>query len=72
MRKDYCRNYERRCINLRLNGKKIWDNDLVDELEKGFEEFASNCKLTHLRSLAFDKAIEFEENNKLICFKNDL
>lgn len=48
--------------------------DLVEACEdwvknKGIKEFASDCELTNLDSLAFHLAIGFREANRLICFK---
>lgn len=38
----------------------------------GCKEFASDCELGNDISLAFHLAIEFEEANRIICFKKDL
>lgn len=40
--------------------------------DRDIKEFASDCELTNLSSLAFHKAIGFEEANRIICFKKDL
>lgn len=39
---------------------------------KGIKEFASDCELTNLGSLAFHLAIGFKEANRIICFKKDI
>lgn len=39
---------------------------------KGIKEFASDCELTNLDSLAFHLAIGFKEANRIICFKKEL
>lgn len=39
---------------------------------KGIKEFASDCELTNLDSLAFHLAIGFKEANRIICFKKDI
>ena len=39
---------------------------------KGIKEFASDCELTNLGSLAFHLAIGFSEANRIICFKKDI
>ena len=51
--------------------------DLVEACEvwvksKGIKEFASDCELTNLDSLAFHLAIGFSEANRIICFKKDI
>ena len=51
--------------------------DLVEACEewvksKGIKEFASDCELTNLDSLAFHLAIGFREANRIICFKKDI
>lgn len=40
--------------------------------DRDIKEFASDCELTNLSSLAFHKDIGFEEANRIICFKKDL
>ena len=39
---------------------------------KGIKEFASDCELSNLGSLAFHLAIGFKEANRIICFKKEL
>lgn len=39
---------------------------------KGIKEFASDCELSNLGSLAFHLAIGFSEANRIICFKKDI
>lgn len=39
---------------------------------KGIKEFASDCELTNLGSLAFHLSIGFSEANRIICFKKDI
>lgn len=51
--------------------------DLVEACEewvksKGIKEFASDCELTNLDSLAFHLAVGFSEANRIICFKKDI
>ena len=36
--------------------------------EKGCTEFASDCELNNEASLAFHKALNFTEANRIICF----
>ncbi|WP_044564970.1 aminoglycoside 6'-N-acetyltransferase [Anaerococcus provencensis] len=38
----------------------------------GIKEFASDCELSNLDSLAFHLAIGFSEANRIICFKKDV
>lgn len=38
----------------------------------GCKEFASDCELGNDTSIAFHLAIEFEEANRIICFKKEL
>ena len=40
--------------------------------EKGCTEFASDCELGNTESLAFHRALGFEEANRIICFRKDL
>ena len=40
--------------------------------EKGCREFASDCELENAESLAFHKAMGFEEANRIICFTKKL
>ena len=40
--------------------------------DMGCKEFASDCELTNLDSLAFHLAIGFSEVNRIICFKKDI
>ena len=40
--------------------------------EKGCTEFASDCVLTNTASLHFHLSIGFQEQNRIICFKNTL
>ena len=40
--------------------------------EKGCSEFASDCELENLESLAFHLSIGFEEQNRIICFKKNI
>lgn len=54
-----------------------YGRDLVKACEdwakdRNIKEFASDCELTNSSSLAFHKAIGFEEANRIICFKKDL
>lgn len=40
--------------------------------DMGCKEFASDCELSNLDSLAFHLAIGFNEANRIICFKKDI
>ena len=40
--------------------------------EKGCTEFASDCELDNDDSFRFHRAMEFEEANRIICFKKDI
>ena len=40
--------------------------------DMGCKEFASDCELTNLESLAFHLAIGFSEANRIICFRKDI
>ena len=40
--------------------------------EKGCSEFASDCELENLESLAFHLSIGFAEQNRIICFKKNI
>lgn len=40
--------------------------------EKGCSEFASDCELTNTASLNFHLSIEFQEENRIICFRKTL
>lgn len=40
--------------------------------EMGCTEFASDCELTKLDSLAFHKSVGFEEAGRIICFTKKL
>ncbi|MBM0046033.1 GNAT family N-acetyltransferase [Anaerococcus sp. mt242] len=40
--------------------------------DMGCKEFASDCELTNLDSLAFHLAIGFSEANRIICFKKNI
>ena len=40
--------------------------------EKGCTEFASDCELDNDDSFRFHRAMEFEEANRIICFRKDI
>lgn len=40
--------------------------------EKGCTEFASDCELTNVASLAFHLSVGFQEENRIICFRKVL
>lgn len=40
--------------------------------EKGCTEFASDCELVNEDSMNFHLALEFEEANRIICFRKEL
>ena len=49
-----------------LNACEVWAR------EKGCTEFASDCELNNLESLAFHKKLGFTEANRIICFTKKL
>ena len=40
--------------------------------EKGCAEFASDCELNNLKSIAFHRGVGFDEANRLVCFVKKL
>ena len=40
--------------------------------EKGCSEFASDCELDNTNSFNFHMAMDFEEANRVICFRKEL
>ena len=56
---------------------KGYAKELLRECEKwakskGCTEFASDCELENEESLRFHMAMEFEEANRVICFKKSI
>ena len=40
--------------------------------ERNCTEFASDCELTNIQSIAFHKKMGFAEENRIVCFKKEL
>ncbi len=40
--------------------------------KQGCAEFASDCELTNVQSIAFHKKVGFDEENRIVCFRKDL
>lgn len=56
---------------------KGYAKELLQECEqwaksKGCTEFASDCELENEESLRFHMAMQFEEANRVICFRKDI
>ncbi len=56
---------------------KGYARELVNACEKwaktmGCSEFASDCELTNVNSLKFHLSMEFDEVNRIVCFRKDI
>lgn len=52
--------------------KALLDRCEVWARECGCTEFASDCELTNVQSIAFHKKMGFAEENRIVCFRKGL